>query len=57
MNEDENALMAKFGITCEQKKVYCYKQHRYEKLEQAIEFAKIDTERDRKINGQPKTEN
>lgn len=41
--KEEIALMAHYGITCEQKLVYHYKQHRYQKIEDAINFARLDS--------------
>lgn len=46
MSEENKTLMAQYGITCEPKLIYSYKQHRYENVEQAINFARIDTNRD-----------
>ena len=43
MSEEETALMAKYGITTETHTVYYYKEHRYEKLKDALNFAEIDT--------------
>lgn len=41
--KEELALMAYYGITSEQKVVYHYKQHRYQKIEDAINFARLDS--------------
>lgn len=41
--KEEIALMAQYGITSEQKLVYHYKQHRYQKVEDAINFARLDS--------------
>jgi len=46
MSEETKTLMAQYGITCEPKLIYSYKQHRYENVEQAINFARIDATRD-----------
>ena len=46
MSEETKTLMAQYGITCEPKLIYSYKQHRYENVEQAINFARIDAARD-----------
>jgi len=40
MTKKDANLMAKYGITCEQKMVYFYKKHKYDKLEDAINYAK-----------------
>lgn len=44
MNEDNKALMAQFGITTESKTIYCYKEHRYDRLEDAVNFAKLESQ-------------
>jgi len=46
LNDENKMLMEKYGITCEPKMIYSYKQHRYENVEQAINFARIDAARD-----------
>lgn len=56
MNEENKRLMAKYGITCEPKMIYSYKQHRYENVEQAINFARIDAKRDQEDILQTTTE-
>ena len=43
MSEDDKALMAQYGITSEPKLIYSYKEHRYDKLQDAINFARLDT--------------
>ena len=40
--DKEVAQMAHYGITCEQTPVYRYKQFQYGKLQDAINFAKLD---------------
>jgi len=40
--DKEVAQMAHYGITCEQTPVYRYKQYQYGKLQDAINFAKLD---------------
>ncbi|MGD8642473.1 MAG: hypothetical protein PVG89_17690 [Gammaproteobacteria bacterium] len=42
MSEDDKALMAQYGITSEPKLVFCYKEHRYDKLQDAVNFAKLE---------------
>ena len=42
MTEEEKELMQRFGITVEQKSVYTYKGHKYERLKDALNYAKID---------------
>lgn len=43
MNEKENELAAKLGITSEQKTIYSYKGHTYDNIKDAINYAKIDS--------------
>ena len=43
MSEQEEILMAKYGITCESKMIYRYKEHRYESLKDALNYAMLDT--------------
>ena len=46
MDEEEKVLMDKFGVTCETKIVYRYKQHQYNNLKDALNFAQLDTQAD-----------
>jgi len=46
MSEQEKKLMAQYEITCEPKKIYAYKEHRYENFKDAFNYAQIDTKRD-----------
>ena len=48
MSEDDKALMAQYGISSEPKLIYCYKEHRYDKLQDAVNFARLDTKTDEK---------
>ncbi|WP_455196964.1 hypothetical protein [Kaarinaea lacus] len=48
MSEDDKALMAQYGITAEAITIYSYKEHRYEKLQDAVNFAQLDTRPDEK---------
>lgn len=43
MSEQDKAMMEKYGITCETQITYRYKEHRYENLNDALNFAKIDS--------------
>jgi hypothetical protein len=45
MNEQDKKLMAEYGITSTVKKVYRYKEHRYDRLSDALSYARIDTKR------------
>ncbi|MEE4244666.1 MAG: hypothetical protein V2I33_04600 [Kangiellaceae bacterium] len=44
--DQEITEMAHYGITCEQTPIYRYKQFKYEKLLDAINFAKLDRKHD-----------
>lgn len=44
MSEDDKTLMTRYDITSESKMIYSYKQHRYEKLKDAVNYARLDTE-------------
>lgn len=41
--KEELALMAYYGITSERKLIYHYKQHRYQKIEDAVNYARLDS--------------
>lgn len=41
------------GITCETRHTYFYKDFKYDRLDDAIRYAKIDAERDRNGEGKP----
>ena len=45
MNEQDKKLMAEYGITSTVKTVYQYKGYRYERLSDALSYARIDTRR------------
>ena len=45
MSEQDEKLMADYGITSTVKKVYRYKEHRYDRLSDALSYARIDTKR------------
>lgn len=48
MSEDDKAMMAQYGITSEPKLVYCYKEHRYDYLKDAVNYAKLEKKPDQK---------
>lgn len=48
LSEKERQLMEQYGVQCAQKTVYLYKGFRYENLEDALRYAEIDKQRDRK---------
>jgi hypothetical protein len=45
MSEQDKKLMAEYGITSTVKKVYRYKEYRYERLSDAFSYARSDTKR------------
>lgn len=49
MTQKDKSLMEEFGITSESKIFYLYKQHSYENLTDAVNFAKSDA-KDEKVN-------
>ena len=42
MTEEEKELMNRYGITVEQKSVYTYKDHKYERLRDALNYARAE---------------
>jgi hypothetical protein len=45
MSEQDKTLMAEYGITSTVKKVYQYKKFQYDKLSDALSYARTDTRR------------
>ena len=45
MSEQDKMLMAEYGITSTVKKVYRYKDYRYDRLSDALSYARTDTRR------------
>ena len=45
MSEQDKMLMAEYGITSTVKKVYRYKEYRYDRLSDALSYARTDTRR------------
>ena len=45
MSEQDNTLMAEYGITSTVKTVYSYKGYRYDRLSDAISYARTETRR------------
>jgi len=43
MSEQDKTLMAEYGITSTPKTVYFYKEYRYDRLSDALSYAKSDT--------------
>ncbi len=46
MKKSDRELMTQYGITCVSKPIYIYKKHRYDNLDDALRYAKIDITRD-----------
>lgn len=46
-SEEEQKLMSEYGITHEQKSVYFYRGHKYDKLSDAIRYARDGLDRTR----------
>ncbi len=42
MNMTDKELMTTYGITCEKNYVYRYKEHKYSKLNDAVNYARSD---------------
>lgn len=45
MSEQDKTLMAEYGITSTVKKVYRYREYRYDRLSDALSYAQTDTRR------------
>ena len=45
MTKDDKRDMDAHGITCKSKKVYHYKDFKYDRLADAVRYAEIDSER------------
>ena len=45
MSEQDKKLMAEYGITSTVKQVYRYKEYRYDRLSDALSYARSDTRR------------
>ena len=45
MSEQDKPLVAEYGITSSPKTVYFYKECRYDRLSDALSYAKSDTKR------------
>lgn len=51
INQVDENLKRLYGITVEQKPVYVYEGNKYENLKDALNYAKLDTERAHDSNG------
>ncbi len=45
MNKKDQQTMEAHGITCATRKVYSYKDFKYERLDDAVRYAEIDASR------------
>ena len=54
MSGQDKTLMAEYGITSSPKTVYFYKEYRYDRLSDALSYAKSDTKRTEE-GGEPTT--
>ncbi len=54
MSEQDKTLMAEYGITSAPKTVYFYKEFRYDRLSDALSYAKSDAQRTQE-GGEPTT--
>ena len=52
MNEKDREAMAALGVSCETRNVYYYREFKYDRLDDAIRFAKIDSASARKTDGE-----
>ena len=52
MNEEDRRTMEAHGITCATRNVYFYKEYKYERLDDAVRYAEIDTRRSAKTEGE-----
>jgi hypothetical protein len=48
MDKTDSELMAEYGVTSKTKTLYSYKQHTYDHLKDALNYAKIDNNRHKK---------
>lgn len=44
MSDEDKKLMTQYDFTSESKMIYSYKQHRYENLKDAVNYARLDTD-------------
>jgi hypothetical protein len=51
MNKKDKQTMETHGITHASRDIYFYKNYKYDRLDDAVHYAKIDTGRARKIDG------
>ena len=54
MSEQDKTLMAEYDITSSPKTVYFYKEYRYDRLSDALSYAKSDTKHT-EAGGEPTT--
>jgi hypothetical protein len=51
MNKKDQQTMEALGITCATRKVYFYKDFKYDRLGDAVRYAEIDASRIQKTDG------
>ena len=51
MNEKDKQTMKAHGITCATRKVYFFKDFKYDRLDDAVRYAEIDANRIQKTDG------
>ena len=51
MNRTDEHTMAAHGITCATRKVYFYKDFKYDRLDDAVRYAEVDASRIQKTGG------
>ncbi|MBN7818386.1 hypothetical protein [Bowmanella yangjiangensis] len=56
INKHNQTLMRQYGISTTYKQLYWYKQYCYEKLQDAINYARLDTEHDVIVPASPVTD-
>ena len=54
MSEQDKTLLTEYGITSTPKTVYFYKEYRYDRLSDALSYAKMDARRTQE-GGEPTT--
>lgn len=50
MNAKDRQTMDAHGISCATRNVYFYKEYKYDRLDDAVRYAEIDTRRARKAD-------
>ena len=53
MDNKDRQTMDAHGITVESRNIYCYKNFKYDRLDDAVRYAEIDARREPKVKGNP----